>query len=94
MEKINIRDILSTYKKFSERQREILEKLAKTKETFTFDNLQKELQADEEAKELLQKIRLVVNGEYKRAGAYKSVSKSKLINSNDDNNIEEIELMM
>ncbi|NSB13048.1 hypothetical protein [Clostridium beijerinckii] len=94
MEEINIRDILNTYKKFSKRQREILKKLAKTKEIFTFDNLQKELQADEEAKELLQKIRLVVNGEYKRASVYKSVSKSKLINSNDGNNIEEIELMM
>lgn len=94
MEEINIRDILNTYKKFSKRQREILEKLAKTKEIFTFDNLQKELQADEEAKELLQKIRLVVNGEYKRASVYKSVSKSKLINSNDGNSIEEIELMM
>ncbi|CUU50171.1 hypothetical protein [Clostridium beijerinckii] len=94
MEEINIRDILNTYKKFSKRQREILKKLAKTKEIFTFDNLQKELQADEEAKELLQKIRLVVNGEYKRASVYKSVSKSKLINSNDGNSIEEIELMM
>ncbi|NRT88543.1 hypothetical protein OD350_24845 [Clostridium beijerinckii] len=92
MEEINIRNILNTYKKFSKRQREILEKLAKTKEIFTFENLQKELQADEEAKELLQKIRLVVNGEYKKAG----VSKSKLVSSNNNNNngVEEIELMM
>lgn len=94
MEEINIGKILNTYKRFSKRQREILEKLAKTKEIFTFENLQKELQSDEEAKDLLQKIRLVVNGEYKKAGVYKCVSKSKLINSNNYNSIEEIELMM
>ncbi|ABR36330.1 hypothetical protein [Clostridium beijerinckii] len=94
MEEINLKNILNTYKKFSKRQREILEKLAKTKEIFTFENLQKELQADEEAKELLQKIRLVVNGEYKKASVPKSLSKSKLVSNNNDNRVKEIELMM
>jgi len=94
MEEINIKNILNTYKMFSKRQCEILEKLAKTKEFFTFDNLQKELQEDAEAKELLQKIRLVVNGEYKKAGVYKPVSNSKPASTTTTNNIEEVELYM
>jgi len=91
MNEINIRNILNTYKLFSKRQSEILENLVKTKEIFTFDDLQKELLEDEEAKALLQKIRLVVNGEYKKAGIYKSVSNAK---STSNNNIEEIEVFM
>jgi len=91
---INIKNILNTYKMFSKRQREILENLVKTKEIFTFNDLQKELQEDAEAKELLQKIRLVVNGEYKKAGVYKSVSNSKPTSTTTNNNIEEIELYM
>jgi len=93
MEKINIRNILNTYKMFSKRQCEILENLIKTKEIFTFDDLQKELQEDAEAKALLQKIRLVVNGEYEKAGVYKSVSKPKP-KSVSSNNIEEIEIFI
>ena len=53
MNEINIRNILNTYKMFSKRQSEILENLVKTKEIFTFDDLQKELLEDEEAKALL-----------------------------------------
>ena len=89
MNEINIKNILNTYKMFSKRQREILENLIRTKEIFTFDDLQKELKEDAQAKELLQKIRLVVNGEYKKAGVYKSTSSSKPTTTN---NIEEIEL--
>jgi hypothetical protein len=82
---------------FSKRQSEILMNLAKTKEIFTFDDLQKELQEDPEAKELLQKIRLVANGEYKKAGIDKFISNSKptsTTNNNNKNNIEEVELYM
>lgn len=93
MEEINIRNILNTYKMFSKRQCEILENLIKTKEIFTFDDLQKELQEDAEAKALLQKIRLVVNGEYEKAGVCKSVSKPKP-KSVSSNNIEEIEIFI
>lgn len=88
MEEINIRNILNTYKKFSKRQSEILGNLAKKKEFYTFNDLQKELQEDAEAKELLKKILLIVNGEYEKAGVYKPKSAST------NNNIEEIELYM
>ena len=93
MNEINIKNILNTYKMFSKRQREILENLIRTKEIFTFDDLQKELKEDAQAKELLQKIRLVVNGEYEKAGVYKSVSKPKP-KSVSSNNIEEIEVFI
>ncbi|EHI99898.1 hypothetical protein CDLVIII_3328 [Clostridium sp. DL-VIII] len=88
MEEINIRNILNTYKKFSKRQSEILGNLAKKKEYYTFDDLQKQLQEDEEAKKLLEKILLIVNGEYEKAGVYKPKPAS------NDNNIEEVELYM
>ncbi|WP_315073898.1 hypothetical protein [uncultured Clostridium sp.] len=92
MEEINIRNILNTYKKFNKRQSEILGNLAKKKEYYTFDDLQKELQEDEEAKKLLKKILLIVNGEYEKAGVYKS--KPASINNNNNDNIEEVELYM
>lgn len=87
MEEINIKNILNTYKMFSRRQSYILGNLAKKKEIFTFDDLQKELQEDPEAKELLQKIRLIVNGEYKKAGIDKSVTAST-------NNLEKIDVFI
>lgn len=91
MEEINIRNILNTYKMFSKRQREILGNLAKTKEIFTFNDLQKALLEDAEAKNLLKKIRFIVNAEYEKAGVAKSEYNSKPAQTN---NIEEIELMM
>ncbi|WP_160688030.1 hypothetical protein [Clostridium sp. C2-6-12] len=92
MENINIKKILNTYKMFSKRQREILEKLSKNKEIFTFDDLQKELQEDSEAKELLQKLRFIAHGDYEKAGIIKPAASSKPELSNG--NIEEIELWM
>lgn len=88
MEEINIKNILNTYRMFSRRQSDILRNLAKKKEVFTFDDLQKELQEDTEAKELLQKIRLIVNGEYEKAGVYKSIP------TTTNNNIERIDLFI
>jgi hypothetical protein len=84
MEEINIRNILNTYKLFSKRQREILENLYKKKETFTVKDLQKELLKDPEAKEILQKIRFVVNAEYEKAGVAKSKPKQNTSNSEDE----------
>ena len=66
MENINIKKILNAYKMFSKRQREVLENLSKNKEMFTVDDLQKELQEDSEAKELLQKIRFIAKGDYEK----------------------------
>lgn len=76
---------------FSKRQSEILGNLAKKKEIFTFDDLQKELKEDAEAKELLQKIKFIVDGEYEKAGVCKSTSKSE---SSNNGGTEKIELMM
>lgn len=58
----NLNEILNIYKRFSKRQSEILRNFAKTKENYTNDDLQKELQEDVETKELLKTIRLIVNG--------------------------------
>lgn len=91
MEKVYMKIILETYKMFSKRQRVILESLAKTKEVYTFDDLQKILQEDKEAKEILSKIRLIVKGEHEKAGVYKSTSNSKPACTEE---INEIELMM
>lgn len=93
MEEININNILNTYKMFSKRQSEILGDFVKTKEIFTFADLQQALQADKEAKEILGKIRCIVNGEYEKAGVCKSASNSKSSLSNK-NGVEKIELMM
>lgn len=92
MKNINVRQILNTYKKFSKRQNEILMSLSKTKEEYTFNNLQKELQEDPEAKELLQKIRHIVNREYEKAGICKS--ETIIATTTNNNNIQEIELLM
>lgn len=94
MEEINIRNILSTYKMFSKRQSEILGNLVKTKEVFTFKDLQLALLEDKEAKEILGKIRFIVNGEYEKAGVCKPVSNPKSNSSNKDNDVQEIELMI
>lgn len=93
MEAINIRNILNAYKMFSKRQTEILENLFKKKESFTFDDLQKELQEDSEAKELLEKIRFIVNSEYEKAGVAKATFGSKY-KSTTANYKDEIELHM
>ena len=92
MENINIRKVLNTYKMFSKRQREVLEMISKKKEIFTFDDLQKELQEDSEAKELLQKIRFIAHGDYEKAGIYKPAASAQP--ASNGNNIEEIELWM
>ena len=84
MENINIRKVLNTYKMFSKRQREVLEKLSEKKEIFTFDDLQKELQEDSEAKELMQKIRFIAHGDYERADISRPAASDKpASNSND-----------
>ena len=67
---------------FSKRQKEILENLFNKKEIFTVDDLQKELQEDSEAKELLEKIRFIANGEYEKAGLAKP--KSTTVKYNDE----------
>ncbi|WP_315065584.1 hypothetical protein [uncultured Clostridium sp.] len=87
MKEINVRNILNTYKMFSKRQSEILGNLAKKKEVYSFADLQRELLYDVEARKLLQKIRLIVSGEYKKAG----ISKPESTKNND---IKEIELYM
>lgn len=94
MEEINIRNILNTYKMFSKRQSEILGNLVKTKAIITFIDLQQALQADKEAKEILGKIRLIVNAQYEKAGVCKSASNSKYKSTTNNNGVEEIELMM
>lgn len=93
MEEINLRNILNTYKMFSKRQSEILGNLIKKKETFTFNDLQKELLEDPEAKGLLKKIRFIVQGEYEKAGISKSKSTSNSESTKNDN-VEKIELMI
>ncbi len=91
MEEINVRNILNTYKMFSKRQSEILGNLAKKKEVYSFADLQRELLYDVEARKLLQKIRLIVNGEYEKAGISEPKSKPESTKNND---IKEIELYM
>jgi hypothetical protein len=90
MEEINIRKVLNMYKMFSKRQREVLGKLIETRESFTFEDLQQALQDDPEAKEILQKIHFVADGEYEKAGISKPASKPE----SSDNDVKKIDLMM
>lgn len=74
MKEIYIKNILKIYKMFSQRQKEILENVDNTRKFYTFMELQKALQVDKQAKEMLEKIRFIVNGEYEKAGVYKYAS--------------------
>jgi hypothetical protein len=92
MEKFNIMKVLITYKMFCKRQSEVIETLYKKEEIFTFDDLQKELEEDSEAKELMQKIRFIAHGDYEKAGISKRSASDKA--ASNINNIEEVELWM